>query len=133
MLVRIGTTLLAAALLGAGCAGQRTIDTVMPEAESPADSIYVETFNDNFYEARVHAIWGGGMRRPMGTIPGNGGHSEVALPWEPRELVFEISFIVGGTTYVTHPIDAIRGEHLELRLPPNIDASGFFRRVISRD
>jgi hypothetical protein len=34
---------------------------------------------------------------------------------------------------VTHPIDVARGEAFVLKLPPNIDASGFFRRVIARN
>jgi hypothetical protein len=41
--------------------------------------------------------------------------------------------VISGAAYVTHPIDVTRGESLELRLPPNIDASGFFRRVVGRN
>jgi hypothetical protein len=46
--------------------------------------------------------------------------------------VFEISFLISGAEYVSHPLEVSRGEHVELRLPPNIDESGFFRRVSRR-
>jgi hypothetical protein len=127
----LGIVAMAAALAGTACASRQNVDSSMPAGEP--DSIHVETINDNFYDARVHAVYGSGARRALGTIPGNGGTSEVAIPWEPRALVFEISFVISGAAYVTHPIDVTRGESLELRLPPNIDASGFFRRVVGRN
>jgi hypothetical protein len=129
MSVRLPFTVIALAL-GAACAGRSDVQTGTPAGAG--DSVRVETTNDYFYDARVHAVYGGGSRRALGTIPGNGGHSEVAIPWEPRDLVFEIAFVIGGASYVTHPMNVTRGESIELRLPPNIDASGFFRRV-SRD
>ena len=131
MSVRLPCAVIALVLLGAACAGRRDAQPGTPTGEP--DSVRVETINDYFYDARVHAVYGGGSRRTLGTIAGNGGHSEVAIPWEPRDLVFEISFVIGGASYVTHPMNVARGESIELRLPPNIDASGFFRRVHSRD
>jgi hypothetical protein len=126
-----GSAALSLALLGTACAGGRAADGVGMPSDQP-ETILIETTNDHFYDARVHAIYAGGKRQTLGTIPGNGGQSEVAITWEPRDLVFEISFVVSGASYVTWPMDVTRGQHLELRLPPNIDASGFFRRV-SRD
>lgn len=118
---------LSAALLGAAaCTGTRELDPAAPPGLP--DSIFVEAFNDNFYDARVHAVFGG-KRLTLGTIPGNGGHTETALAWEPRELVFEVSFVISGKAYVSLPVDVARGGHVEVRLPQNIDASGFFRRV----
>jgi hypothetical protein len=93
------------------------------------DSIFVAALNEHFYDARVHAVYDGGQRRSLGTIPGNGGRSLTALPWEPRALIFEISFVIGGTAYISQPLDVTRGERVDLTLPPNIDESGFFRRV----
>jgi hypothetical protein len=115
------------ALLSASCArgksGGRAGQLVQ------ADSIYIETLNDNFYEARIHAVYEGGQRRSLGTIAGNGGRSRTAIPWEPRALKFEVLFIIGGSAYVSYPVDVSSGESIEVRLPPNIDQSGFFRRV----
>lgn len=123
-------TVAVAVLAATACAGRQNVDPNIPAGE--ADSVFVETINDNYYDARVHAVYSSGTRRTLGTIPGNGGKGEAAIPWEPRELVFEISFVIAGTAYVTYPIDVTRGESFELRLPPNIDASGFFRRVTVR-
>jgi len=51
---------------------------------SRPDSVIVVLLNENYYAARVHAVYAGGQRRPLGTIPGNGGHARVTIPWEPR-------------------------------------------------
>ncbi|MBI4419263.1 MAG: hypothetical protein HY560_00410 [Gemmatimonadetes bacterium] len=95
----------------------------------PPDSVVVEVVNDNFYDARIHAAYDGGHRLSLGTIAGNGNRAEVTIPWEPRPIVFQILFIIGGTAYVSHPVEVERGDIIEVRLPRNIDMSGFFRRV----
>jgi hypothetical protein len=94
-----------------------------------ADSIRVFVVNDNYYEARVHALFAGGGRRSLGTIAGNGGRAEVALSWEPRALTFDVQFVTEGTRYLSYPVDLSPGDSIELRLPQNIGASGAFRRV----
>lgn len=119
-------TAFALALLVAGCASRYDTDDAYP---AEADNIYIETLNENFYDARVHAVYTGGQRRSLGTIAGNGGRSSATLAWEPHALVFEVSFIISGASYLSHPIEVSRGEHIEVRLPANIDQSGFFRRV----
>lgn len=96
------------------------------------DSIFVHAVNENYYDARVHAIYGSGQRQSLGTIPGNGGEADVTLSWQPQALTFEITFIIDGRIYLSQPRDVIRGERFELRLPANIDQSGFFRRVTRR-
>jgi hypothetical protein len=115
------------ALVGSACARGTEADRAARPA--PVDSIYVETLNDNFYEARIHAVYKGGQRRSLGTIAGNGGRARIAIPWEPRALTFQVMFIISGKAYVSYPIDVSRGESIEVRLPPNIDESAFFRRV----
>lgn len=124
---RLLITIVLVALTSAACA-RRQYDTPDTAPALP-DSIFVDAYNDHFYDARVHAVYAGGQRRSLGTIGGNGGHTRVALVWEPHALVFEIDFIISGLTYVSQPIDVTRGEIVEVRLPPNIDQSGFFRRV----
>ncbi len=100
-----------------------------PWAEEEPDSITVALTNDNFYDARIHAQYDGGNRYSLCTIAVNGQQVEVTIRWEPRPLIFEIMFIISGAVYLTHPVQALPGDVIEVRLPPNIDASGFFRRV----
>lgn len=123
------TIVVTAVLLGAACAGRKDFDDELPPLEDVPDSIYIEVVNEHFYDARVHAIYDGGGRHTLGTVPGNGGHAEVALGFQPRALTFVVSFIINNERYVTDPIDAVRGEILALTVPPNIEASGFFTRV----
>lgn len=124
----------ALALLAAGAACARGTGDVAHQATAgePPDSVYVEVVNDHFYDARVHAVYDGGARHSLGTIPGNGNHAELVIPWQPRPLVFEITFVISNAAYLTYPIDVARGEALEIRLPSNIHLSGFFRRVPKR-
>jgi hypothetical protein len=93
------------------------------------DSIAVDVVNDNYYEARIHAVYTGGQRRSLGTIAGNGGKTRMALMWEPRSLVFEVAFVTDGSAYVSLPVDVAAGESVEVRVPMNISGSGFFRRL----
>jgi hypothetical protein len=120
-----GLAMLAAVALTA-CAGLRS---EAPEPGTRPDSVYIEAINDHFYEARIHAIYAGGQRQTLGTVPGNGGHARLTMPWEPRALTFQIMFVVSNATYQSVSIDVNRNERIELRVPPNIDASGFFRRI----
>ena len=115
------STLVALALFGAGCASMRGV----PKGET----IVVEAVNENYYDARIHAVYAGGQRRSLGTIAGNGGRARVELPWEPRALVFEVLLVTDGATYVSQSVDFAPGESFELRVPSDISVSGFFRRV----
>jgi hypothetical protein len=118
---------LALAINGAACTNR--YDTPQDAEPAAPDSLYVAAYNENFYDARVHAVFGSGQRRSLGTIAGNGGQSRTAIPWEPRPLIFEIVFIIDGSAYVSQPVDVGRNETIELRLPPNMSQSGYFRRV----
>jgi hypothetical protein len=120
-------TAVAITFLGAACAGRA--ERVGDDVPAVPDSVIVEAFNDHFYEARIHAVYAGGQRRSLGTIAGNGGHTKMAIAWQPRALSFEVAFIIDGAEYVSHTVDVSPGELVEVRLPPNINESGFFRRV----
>ena len=124
------TAAVALALFTVGCA-RLTGGTKRGDAAGQArpDSIRVEVLNENYYAARMHAVYVGGMRRSMGTIDGNGGRARVALAWEPRALVFEILLVTDGSTYESQSVDVAPGESVEVRVPSNISESGFFRRV----
>lgn len=123
-------TAVATALFCAACAalpGVRRGDRAAEQARP--DSIHVDALNENYYAARIHAVYAGGQRRSLGTIAGNGGRTTVALAWEPRSLVFEVLFVTDGTTYVSLPVDVAPGESIDIRVPSNINESGFFRRM----
>ena len=97
--------------------------------QAQPDSIRVDVLNENYYDARIHAIYTGGQRRSLGTIAGNGGRTRLAVPWEPRALVFEVSLVTDGATYVSYPVDVVPGQVMDVRVPANIAESGFFRRA----
>lgn len=117
-----------ATCIGAGC-GRIPGIPGGAGGRAPADSIVVDVLNENYYAARIHAIYEGGQRRSIGTIPGNGGQARVALAWEPRSLIFEVLLVTEGSTYLSDPVDVAAGQAIDLRVPSNIRGSGFFRRV----
>jgi hypothetical protein len=112
-------------LIGVACA--RSGNRIAGQAAR--ESILVNVLNENYYDARVHAVYVGGQRRSLGTIAGNGGRSEVVLEWEPRALAFEVLLVTEGATYLSQPVDVAAGDSIEVRVPANIAGSGFFRRV----
>lgn len=112
---------LAATLFAAACATMRGV----PQRET----FVVDVINENFYAARVHAVWSGANRRSLGTIDGNGGRTTATLAYEPRSLAFEIQFVTEGSNWISQPVDVSPGDTLELKVPSNIHESGFFRRV----
>lgn len=120
---------LAPMVIGAACGGGHGVSVEHSPLPEPPDSVLVQVVNDNFYDARIHAVWDGGQRVSLGTVAGNGNRAEASIRWEPRPIVFEILFIIGGTAYVSHPVEVERGDIIEVRLPRNIDMSGFFRRL----
>jgi hypothetical protein len=122
-------TAAALAIVGVACATPGGSKEGQAAARPRPDSIHVDVLNENYYAARIHAAYDGGQRRSLGTIDGNGARSKVTIVWEPRQLVFEIAFVTDGSLYTTHPVDVVPGESIELRLPQNISASGFFRRL----
>ena len=123
---RAAATAVLLVLITACASREQRDETAVPE------SMVIEAFNDHFYDARIHAVYTGGQRRSLGTVPGNGGSTRTVLAWEPHALVFEVSFIIGGAEYVSLPVEVSPGEHVEVRLPPNIEQSGFFRRITRR-
>ena len=99
------------------------------DAPAPPESVFVEVINENYYDARVHLVYDGGMRISLGTVSGNGREPAKAVPWYPRALYVEIRLIIGGGVYQSQKIDVPKGDVLEIRVPANLATSGFFRRV----
>jgi hypothetical protein len=123
------TLTVATALLGAGCARKPDGRVAPKEAAAGADSVFIDVINDNYYDARVYAIYDGGARHPLGTIDGNQRVDRLAIPWRPRTIVFEVTLLVEGGTYRSDGMNVAAGDLVEIRLPPNIGSSVFFRRV----
>ena len=95
---------------------------------TPPDSVFVRIINDTYFDARVRAVYEGGLRYPMGTIGGNRTKGEISIPWQPRSLAFEIQLVIGPGTFYSQEVTVVAGDLVELRLPPNIESSGLFRR-----
>lgn len=124
------TSAAACLLLAAACAHGRSERGApgFTNFDAP-DTVYVEVINDHYYDARVHVLYDGGARYAVGTIGGNQRQDAVAIPWRPRALVVEVTMIIQGSVYRSQAVDAARGDVVEVRLPPNIETSGFFTRI----
>jgi len=121
---------MAAALLVVGCApGQRGIDVVHPEAAIGRETVTVQVINEHFYDARLYAVYSNGERHPLGTVGGNTTENAITIPWRPRSLIIEVHMIIAGGAYQSDPVDVEPGDIVQVRLPPNIESSGFFRRL----
>lgn len=117
-----------AAATAAACGGARA-----PEDDvflSLPDSVYVEVVNQTLYEARIHAVYRSGARYAVGTVPGNETTVGLAIPWEPRQLAFEVDLIIGFGAFRTDEVVVSRGDWVQLRLPPNVATSGALIRIL---
>jgi hypothetical protein len=119
---------LAFAILCVACGAGRSTRAAS-DAPSAPDSIFVTIVNDNYYDARIHLIYEGGTRYPLGTIASNHREPVVTIPWLPRAFVVEVDLVIGGGVYRSEAMDVARGEFVEIRVPADLSQSGFFRRV----
>lgn len=119
----------AALILGAACASAQQLQDEPVVALAPPDSVFIEVINDNYYDARIHVIYDGGARYSLGTIAGNQRQAEMAIPWQPRSLVAEVTLIIQGGVYLSDVLDVAPGDLVQIRLPPDMASSAFFRRV----
>lgn len=119
-------------LLGVGaalsCGGRNAADGEPGAFPTSPDSVFVRIINDTSYDARVRAVYESGLRYSMGTVGSNRTQGELSIPWQPRSLAFEIQLIIGPGTFVSDEVSVVAGDLVELRLPPNIESSGLFRR-----
>lgn len=117
-------------MLLAGCGGGgsflRSLDAPFPVTP---DEVGIELINHNYYEARVYAQYEGGGRYPLGSVGPTGGTvTGLTIPWNPRPLCFEIDLVTGPGRYRSDLVLVVRGDVLQLTIPPNIATSGFFAR-----
>jgi hypothetical protein len=94
-----------------------------------ADTVYVEVINETMYEARVHAVYRGGSRYTLGTIDANKTVTGLEIPWQPRQLSFAIDLVIAPGAFRSDEVTVAREDLVELRIPANIQTSGFFVRV----
>ena len=93
------------------------------------EEIAVRVINDNYYSARIRAVYDGGNRYSIWTVESHSTVDDLVIPWQPRLLWFEIDLIVGPGFYLSDRVHVAPGDLVELRLPPDLEESGFFRRI----
>jgi hypothetical protein len=128
-IIRKGTPALLAFLTVAMACSRSDNPAVIGVAPAIADSVALEVVNDNYYDARVYVVYGGGGKHPLGTIRSHTVESDLKFPWQPRHMAFEVHLITGFETYLSHEVDVAPGDYLQLRLPPNFEVSDSFRRI----
>ncbi len=117
------------AISGLACGGAGSGSIVRQPGPVDFDGVMLDVINDNYYDARIYAVYGGGERHALGSVSANQTVEGLTFPWRARPLAFEVHLVVGMQRYVSHEIDVDQGEHLQLRLPPNLSTSGSFRRI----
>lgn len=115
--------------MGIACSRSDKAAAVVGASPAIADSVAVEVVNDNYFDARVYAIYAGGARHPLGTIRSHNSESDLKIAWQPRRLAFEVHLVTGLRTYLSYEIDVYPGEYVQLRLPPDFEVSDTFRRI----
>lgn len=86
--------------------------------------IYIQ--NDNFYDARVYAVAGGGARQSIGFVSGKTDRV-FTVPWSfSNELRIEIN-MVAGPTCITEPLTVDPGDELRLQIMSGISSNDFCR------
>jgi hypothetical protein len=127
MMLRL--TIALAVVLAAGCARHGRVRPVELDAAPVPDSVFVEVINDNYYDVRIHVVYDGGARVSLGTIGGHQRQGAVAIVWYPRALVVEVAMVIGNAVYVSDKLNVAAGDIFEVRVPPDLESSAFFRRV----
>lgn len=119
-------TMFIAGCLALACGGSSPELTPAPPVTG--DSLIIEVENQNFYDATIHYLFGGGNRRRLGMVTGNS-RGRFTIRWDPRPLRFTINFVGAGET-VSDDIQTSAGEIVGVTLPPNAHRS---RRLIIRE
>ena len=115
--------------LAVACSRGNKALVVVDEAPAIADSVTIDVVNDNYYDARVYAVYVGGAKHPLGTVRSYNSESGLRIPWQPRPLVFEVHLVTGFQRYLSYQIDVFSGDYVQLRLPANFEVSDSFRKI----
>jgi len=124
----ITTTLVITIAAAAACGGAREIEVRHAAVPEVDDSVYVQVSNDQFYDARVYVLYEGGARYSLGLITGHMKSAVTPVLWQPRPMLFEISFIAREGLYYSEEVVVDPGDMVFVSIPPNIGSSAFFRR-----
>jgi hypothetical protein len=98
---------------------------VTPAPAVTGDSLVIEIQNQNFYDATIHYLYGGGARQRLGTVNGNS-QGRFTIRWDPRPIRFNINFVGAGET-ISDEITTSVGDILGVTLPPNAHRSRTLR------
>ena len=111
------------------CGGRGAMRVAQGGDPAFREDVSVRVINDNYYSARIRAVYDGGNRYIIGTVESHRTADDFVIPWQPKMLWFEIDLIVGPGLYLSDRVHVEPGDLVELRLPPDLEQSGFFRRV----
>jgi len=114
-----------ASIVGA-CGGRRAIEVERGATPQIPDSVYVRVRNDHFNDVRVYALYEGGARYSVGFVVGKSSGPLTGILWQPRALVFEISFVGPEEVYLSDDLVPAPGDVIQLTIPPNIASSAYF-------
>ncbi|MDH3457112.1 MAG: hypothetical protein OER90_09745, partial [Gemmatimonadota bacterium] len=121
----ITTTLVITIAAAAACGGAREIEVRHAAVPEVDDSVYVQVSNDQFYDARVYVLYEGGARYSLGLITGHMKSAVTPVLWQPRPMLFEISFIAREGLYYSEEVVVDPGDMVFVSIPPNIGSSAF--------
>jgi hypothetical protein len=110
------------------CGGSREVEIQHAAVPMVNDSVYVRVINDHYSDARVYVVYDSGARYSLGLIVGKTKAPLAPILWQPRRLAFEISFIAAEGLFYSDDLLLEAGDVIQLRIPPNIASSAFFRR-----
>lgn len=99
-----------AALLAAGCAGQRRAPVGIGAEPSRDVTIYVD--NLDFSDARIYISTGGGRTR-LGSVSGKT-RQRFTREWRLPTIGFEVDLLGGGRIYRTQELAVSAGEVFDL-------------------
>ena len=95
----------------AGCAPAGAPDPMQPAGED----VYLTVQNDNYWDARIYANWGG-VRERLGLAVGKTTRT-FAFRWRRDDVQFDVSF-VGDGGWRSEVVVVYPGDSLELRILP---------------
>jgi hypothetical protein len=123
MMTKTLTSLAALVVIAACSRPGRLVEREPPFTRGPIaeETLRIHVQNDNFMDARLHAIGLGG-RHMLGVVGGKQ-QAVLAIPWDfGGPLRIEINLLVGPTC-TTRAIDADPGDTFDVRIEPVFSAS----------
>ena len=97
----------------AGCATSPAPDPMRMGADT--DTVLLTVQNDNYWDATIHANWGG-VRERVGFVVGKTTET-FSIEWRRDDVAFDVAFI-GDGGWRSEVMMVLPGDHLELTILP---------------